>query len=157
MWIHPPVITKVPRSTKPYTKVIFKPDYNRLGIPGLTPDMLALLKKRVYDIAAVTDHSIKKVKVGYNDVLAPVKNFQQYVDLYVGNKGETKRIYETTDERWEYAVALTPNHEFTQVSFVNGICTFKGGKHVDYIMVNLLVSYVIISKRRKDKIITNLD
>ena len=151
--ILPPVITKVPRSTKPYTKVIFKPDYSRLGVQGLTPDMLALLKKRVFDIAAVTDHSIKKVKVGYNDILAPVKNFQQYVDLYVGSKDETKRIYETTDERWEYAVALAPNHEFTQVSFVNGICTFKGGKHVDYIMGQLtrkLCDY--IEKKKKIKV-----
>jgi DNA topoisomerase-2 len=151
--IQPPVITKVPRSTKPYTKVTFKPDYARLGVPGLTQDMIALLKKRVYDIAAVTDHSIKKIKVGYNDVLAPVKNFQQYVDLYVGSKGDVKRVYESTDERWEYAVALAPNHEFAQVSFVNGICTFKGGKHVDYIMGQLtrkLCDY--IEKKRKVKV-----
>ena len=151
--IEPPTITKVPKTSKPYTKVIFKPDYARLGIPGLTSDMMALLNKRVYDIAAVTDHSIKKVKVGYNDVQAPVKNFQQYVDLYVGAKTETKRIYETTDERWEYAVALAPNHEFTQVSFVNGICTFKGGKHVDYIMGQLtrkLCDY--IEKKKKIRV-----
>ena len=96
--------------------------------------MIGLLKKRVFDIAAVTDHSIKKVKLGFNEELVPVKSFQHYVDLYVGSKTEAKRIYETTDERWEYALALAPNHEFAQVSFVNGICTFKGGKHVDYIM-----------------------
>ena len=36
--------------------------------------------------------------------------------------------------RWEYAVALSPAEEFTQVSFVNGIYTSKGGKHVEYIM-----------------------
>ena len=154
--IQPPVIVKVARSTKPYTKVTFKPDYARLGINGLTPDMIALLKKRVYDIAAVTDSSIKHVKVGYNDVLAPVKNFQQYVDLYVGGKGEAKRVYESTDERWEYAVALAPNHEFVQVSFVNGICTFKGGKHVEYIMGQLtrkLCDY--IEKKKKVKVSPN--
>jgi len=152
--IGPPTITKVKAGTKPYTKVTFRPDYRRLGVPGLTPDMLALLKKRVYDIAAVTDHSIKKVKVGYNDTAAvPVKNFQQYVDLYVGGKDETKRVYEQSDERWEYAVALAPSHEFTQVSFVNGICTFKGGKHVDYVMNQLtrkLSDY--IEKKKKIKV-----
>jgi len=151
--IEEPVITKVPKSSKPYTKVLFKPDYARLGIQGLDANMVALFKKRVYDIAAVTDHSIKSVKVGFNDELVPVKNFQQYVDRYVGSKGETKRIYETTDERWEYAIALAPNHEFTQVSFVNGICTFKGGKHVDYIMGQItrkLCDY--IEKRKKIKV-----
>ena len=70
-----------------------------------------------------------------------------------GNKSETKRIYESTDERWEYAIALAPNHEFTQVSFVNGICTFKGGKHVDYIMNQItrkLCDY--IEKKKKVKV-----
>jgi DNA topoisomerase-2 len=55
-----PVITKV-KTQKPYTKVSFRPDFGRLKIGGLTPDMLALFKKRVYDIAAVTDQSSKKV------------------------------------------------------------------------------------------------
>jgi DNA topoisomerase-2 len=151
--IEDPIIEKVSKASKPYTKVLFKPDYARLGITGLDKNMVALMKKRVYDIAAVTDHSIKKVKVGFNEIAAPVKNFQQYVDLYVGSKAETKRIYETTDERWEYAVALAPNHEFTQVSFVNGICTFKGGKHVDYVtgqITRKLCDY--IEKRKKVKV-----
>ena len=151
--IEPPTITKVSKTSKPYTKVVFKPDYQRFGIPGLSKDMIGLLKKRAFDIAAVTDHSIKKVKIGFNEDLVPVKSFQHYVDLYVGSKTETKRIYESKDERWEYAIALAPNHEFTQVSFVNGICTFKGGKHVDYIMNQItrkLCDY--IEKKKKVKV-----
>ena len=153
--ICPPVITKVKSGTKPYTTVTFKPDYRRLGIPGLTEDMMSLLKKRVYDIGAVTDHSIKKVKISYGEdgTGIPVKNFQQYVDLYIGSKDECKRAYEQSDERWEYAVALAPSHEFTQISFVNGICTFKGGKHVDYIMGQItrkLSEY--IEKKKKIKV-----
>jgi len=154
--ICPPTITKVGANAKSYTKVSFKPDYRRLGTQGLTHDMLALLKKRVYDIGAVTDHSIKKIKVVYNGTTIPVKNFQQYIDLYIGPKSsgeQSKRVYEQSDERWEYAVALSPNNEFMQVSFVNGICTFKGGKHVDYIMgqiVRKLCDY--IEKKKKIKV-----
>ena len=153
--ICPPVITKVTGSaaSKPYTRVTFKPDYKRLGIHGLTSDMVSLLKKRVYDIGAVTDHSIKKVKIGYNSNVIPVKNFQQYIDLYLGSKEESKRVYEQSDDRWEYAVGLSPTHEFIQVSFVNGICTFKGGKHVDYIIgqiVRKLCDY--IEKKKKVKV-----
>jgi DNA topoisomerase-2 len=155
--IEPPVVSKVKSGTKPYTTVVFKPDYRRLGIPGLTEDMLALLKKRVYDIGAVSDHSIKKVKIGYGycgePSAIPVKNFQQYVDLYIGPKDECKRAYEQMGERWEYAVALSPSHEFAQVSFVNGICTFKGGKHVEYIMGQItrkLCDY--IEKKKKIKV-----
>ena len=150
--ICPPVITKA-AGQKPYTKVTFKPDYRRLHTQGLTQDMLALLKKRVYDIGAVTDHSIKKIKVGYNGTTVPVKNFQQYIDLYIGTKEQAKRVYEQPDERWEYAVALSPTHEFIQVSFVNGIATSKGGKHVDYItgqIVRKLCDY--IEKKKKIKV-----
>jgi DNA topoisomerase-2 len=153
--ICPPTITK--NSTgKPYTKVTFKPDYRRLGINGLTSDMLSLLKKRVYDIGAVTDHSIKKIKINLNKEVVPVKNFQQYIDLYIGSKDTNKRVYEQSDERWEYAVALSPTHEFIQVSFVNGICTFKGGKHVDYIsgqIIRKLCDY--IEKKKKIKVNSN--
>ena len=151
--ICPPTITKVSGSTKPYTKVTFKPDYKRLGIHGLTSDMLSLLKKRVYDIGAVTDHSIKKIKVGLNGETIPVKNFQQYIDLYIGPKDETKRVYEESDDRWEYAVAMSPTHEFVQISFVNGIATFKGGKHVDYVVgqiIRKLCDY--IEKKKKIKV-----
>ena len=147
-----PKITKC-KSTAPYTKVTFKPDYKRFGIEGITSDMFNLLKKRVYDIAASTDHSIKKVKISYNNEIVPVKTFQHYVDMYIGSKGESKRIYEKTDERWEYAIALSPIHEFLHVSFVNGICTFKGGKHVDYIsnqIVRKLCDY--IEKKKKVKV-----
>ena len=148
-----PKITKVSTSSKPYTKVIFKPDYKRFGIHGITSDMFALLKKRVYDIAAVTDHSIKKVKFTFNKEVVPVKTFQNYVDMYIGSKGENKRVYESQEERWEYAVALSPIHEFVHVSFVNGICTFKGGKHVDYIsnqIIKKLCDY--IEKKKKIKV-----
>ena len=153
--ICPPTITKN-SSGKPYTKVTFKPDYRRLGINGLTPDMLSLLKKRVYDIGAVTDHSIKKIKINLNGNTIPVKNFQQYIDLYIGGKDTSKRVYEQLDERWEYSVALSPTHEFVQVSFVNGICTFNGGKHVDYIMgqiIRKLCDY--IEKKKKIKVNAN--
>jgi DNA topoisomerase-2 len=118
--------------------------------------MLSLLKKRVYDIGAVTDHSIKKIKINYNNSLIPVKNFQQYIDLYIGSKDESKRVYEMPDDRWEYAVALSPTHEFIQVSFVNGICTFKGGKHVEYItgqITRKLCDY--IEKKKKVKVNAN--
>jgi len=149
-----PTITKVAKSAKPYTKVSFLPDYARLHVSGLTADMLSLMKKRIYDIGAVTDHSVKKIRVGYNGETIPVKNFQQYIDLYIGNKDETKRVYELADERWEYAVAISPTHQFEQISFVNGICTFKGGKHVDYIMGQITRKLSALIEKKK-KIVVN--
>jgi DNA topoisomerase-2 len=146
-----PSITKC--KNKPYTKITFKPDYARLGIAGLSDDMIALLKKRVYDIGAITD---KNIKVKYNNELIPVKNFEQYISMYIGDKSTAPRVYEDNGDRWEYAVALTPTSEFVQISFVNGIHTSKGGKHVEYILnqiVRKLVDY--IEKKKKTKVNPN--
>ena len=144
--ICPPIITKC-KGGKPYTKVGFKPDYARLGLSGLSNDMINLLKKRTYDISAVTD---KTIKVKYNNVPISIKTFAQYIDLYIGDKNVSPRVYEEGNARWEYAVALSPTSEFMQISFVNGIYTSKGGKHVEYILNQItrkLVEY--IEKKKK--------
>ena len=141
-----PKITKA-TTTKPYTKVSFRPDYARFGIENITPEMRSLFEKRIYDIAAVTD---KSVKVKYNGNVIAVKHFQQYIDLYIGAKGDTKRIYESPDPRWEYVVSLSQTGEFQHVSFVNGIYTQKGGKHVEYIInqiVRKLTEYIKTKKK----------
>ena len=146
-----PSITKC--KTKPYTKISFKPDYKRLGLNGLTPDIIALLKKRTYDIAAITD---KTIKVKYNGGLIPIKNFEQYINMYIGDKSDTPRVFEENGNRWEYAVALTPTNEFVQVSFVNGIHTAKGGKHVEYILNQITRKLCdLIEKKKKVKVNPN--
>ena len=182
--ITPPKI--VAYSGKPYTKITFRPDYARLGIPaGLTQDLIALFKKRTYDIAGITDHSVKKIKVFYNDTVLSVKNFKNYIDIYLGdsnNAGEmeaqskkveeeetedeekasnasiissskvekVKSVYEENGERWEYAVAVTPTGTFEQVSFVNGIATTKGGKHIEYILGQITRKLsALIEKKKK--------
>jgi DNA topoisomerase-2 len=144
--IKPPIIEKCAKGKKPYTKVSFKPDFKRLKIPGLSAEMIALFKRRVYDIAAITD---KNIKVKYNGDLVPVKHFQHYVDLYIGAKADTTRIYEEANERWEYVVCLAPKEEFTQVSFVNGIYTGKGGKHVDYLLNQIVRKLSAYIKQKK--------
>ena len=142
-----PIITKAV-TTKPYVKISFLPDYQRFGTEGITDDMFNLFKKRTFDIGAVTD---KSVKVRFNDDMVPVRTIEQYIDLHIGTKSETKRVFEKDNSRWEYAVCLSPVDEFTQVSFVNGVYTSKGGKHVEYIL-NQLVRKIIVYIEKKKKI-----
>ena len=141
--IDPPTITKC--KSKPYTMVKFIPDFKRLNIPNLSKDMLSLFKRRIYDIAAVTD---KKVKVRYNNEILDVKTFQNYVDLYIGDKSSADRVYELPNDDWEYIVSLKTD-EFKQVSFVNGIYTGKGGKHVDYLTNQIIKKIQALIKKRK--------
>jgi DNA topoisomerase-2 len=141
--ISPPKITSY--SKKAYTKITFKPDYARLGLSGLDESMRNVFIRRIYDISAVTS---KKVKVSYNGEVVPVHTFSQYVDCYIGAKEERSRVIEAHD-RWEYTLCLGVD-EFTHVSFVNGIHTAKGGKHVEYIMNQItrkLVAYIKLKKK----------
>tara|TARA_A100001011_G_scaffold141986_1_gene149991 strand:+ start:7038 stop:10406 length:3369 start_codon:yes stop_codon:yes gene_type:complete len=142
--IDKPTIIKC--KNKPFTKIQFKPDYKRLGIDGLSPDILKLFYRRIYDIAAVTD---KNIKVKLNSQVIPTKNFQQYIKLVVG---ENEVKYEEANERWEYAVSLSTEGEFYQLSFVNGIYTSKGGKHVEYITNQIVkkISAYIKAKKKVD-------
>ena len=138
-----PTITKC--KNLPYTKIQFLPDYKRLQLEnGITPDILSQLERRVYDIAAVTD---KSVKVKLNGKIINVKTFQQYIQKIDGIS-QTK--YEMANERWEYAVGLSSEGEFMQMSFVNGIFTSKGGRHVEYIVnqiVAKLTKYIETKKK----------
>jgi DNA topoisomerase-2 len=139
--IHPPEVKAC--SKKPYTTVSFEPDYKRFGLSGLTPMMISLFQRRVYDIAGVTS---KEVKVKYNDVAVPVKDFSHYVSLYT----DEDKVTESTLDGWTYTIVLSD--EFKQVSFVNGIFTNKGGKHVDYIMQQVVkkMNALILKKKKVD-------
>ena len=141
--IHKPKITK--SKSKPYTSVTFKPDYQRLGLQGLTADMLALFQRRVYDIAGITP---KDVKVKMNQQSLKVNDFKHYVQLYLNEEDKKQTLYEVGGERWSIAVSL--NQEYKQVSFVNGICTSKGGKHVEYVVNQItkkMVQYILQKKK----------
>ena len=129
-----------PYKKKAYTKISFRPDYNRFKIEGLSEFHQAVFSRRVYDLAAVTD---KRIKVKLNGALIPVKSFMNYVDLYLG---DTDRASESCD-RWEVVVAMSDDHR--QVSFVNGIHTSKGGKHVDYIMGQIIRKVAAFIKLKK--------
>ena len=121
-----PVIEKYTK--KPYTKITFYPDFERFNIEKLNDDMEALFMKRVYDITAITD---KSVSVYLNGTKIEFKDFEQYVDLYIGSKSEMKRVYEKMGDRWEVVVCDSPDDKLEHVSFVNGVYTWKGGKHVE--------------------------
>jgi len=136
-------------NSKPYTKVTWLPDYERFGITGLSDDMFNIFKKRTFDIGVVTD---KSVRVKFNGKAVPNKSFEQYIDTYIGPKIEAKRVFDS-NKRWEIAACISPLDEFTQVSYVNGVNTTKGGKHIDYILNQILKKMVIyIEKKKKIKV-----
>jgi DNA topoisomerase-2 len=142
---------KVTKNTgKSFTRVTFTPDYSRFGMKGLDPDTTALLYKRVYDSIACTN---ERVKVYLNGGMIKGKGLSDYAKFFFDQE---KIITETwvspTNKElvWEYA--LVPADDYFQMSFVNGNCTFQGGKHVDYILYQITSKLkTMIETKRKIK------
>ena len=139
-----PIITK--STAKPYTKVTWKTDFNRFGIDGFSDDMVSLMKRRVNDIAGITDN---KVAVYYNGKKLNIKSFKDYIELYPTTSIKT---YDKLSERWELGITVSSNDKFEQISFVNGISTPNGGIHVDTVtkIISSLVVKYIKKKHKKD-------
>jgi DNA topoisomerase-2 len=138
---------------KPYTMISYTPDYPRFNSIGLTKDMFEVMKRRAYDLAACTGSG---VNVYFNDSKIECKTFDKYVDYYLGSKSDIPRVYEKINSKWEIVVAMSSNECFEHISFVNGIFTNNGGKHVDYVtnqITKKLAEY--ISKKKKINVKTN--
>lgn len=137
-------------SKTPYTIIRFLPDYARFGLAaGLTDDMYELFHRRALDASATSDPA---VSVYFNDAKLEVKNFERFADLFLGAKEERARVFESCGDRWEIVASTSENGQFEQVSFVNGINTVRGGKHVDYIKSQIAkrIGEIITSKTKKD-------
>uniref|UniRef100_A0A8C9YJQ0 DNA topoisomerase 2 n=1 Tax=Sander lucioperca TaxID=283035 RepID=A0A8C9YJQ0_SANLU len=133
-----------------FTCVTFQPDLSKFKMDKLDKDIVALLTRRAYDVAG----SCRGVKVTLNGKKVPVTGFRSYVDLYVKDKlDETgvalKVVNETVNDRWEVCLTLSEKG-FQQIGFVNSIATTKGGRHVDYV-VDQIVSKLIEVVKKKNK------
>ena len=81
-----PVITKC-KEGENWTKVTFKPDLVKFNMTRLEDDVVALMRKRVFDLAGCLG---KAVKVELNGKRIPVKSFLDYVNLYLSAASKNK-------------------------------------------------------------------
>ena len=144
-----------------WTRITFRPDLERFGMDKIDEDITGLLHKRVYDMAG----TVKDVKVFLNGEQLKIKNFKQYVEMYVnsvkadaaetsGGAAQPKPliIHERIGTRWEVAFTVSDG-AFQQVSFANSVSTIKGGTHVNYI-ADQLAKHLITAVAKKNKAAT---
>jgi DNA topoisomerase-2 len=131
---------------KSYTQITFNPDLKKFGLASLSDDIIGLFKKRVYDIAGLGE----KLKVFYNEKKIENNNFKKYISLYYPEED----VLFDEQERWKVGVIYKADNNFEQKSFVNGICTYKGGNHVEYIMKGIIkkIKEAILKKNKDLKI-----
>lgn len=137
-------------SGEDYTKITFCPDLTKFKMEKLDNDIVALMSRRAFDCAA----SSRGVSVHLNGEKLAIKNFKDYIDLYIKDSNDDagiplKIVHEAVNERWEVAVTLS-DRGFQQVSFVNSIATTKGGRHVDHV-TDLMVKQLIEVLKKKNK------
>jgi len=131
----------------PYTQITFTPDYERFGIKKLTDDIYKLFHRRVIDACATTH---KDVSVYFNGEKLTIKDFEKYCELFLDKK-EQPFVYESSGQRWEVVASISSSGSFEYLSFVNGINTIKGGKHVEYITNMITKNLVDMTLAKKKK------
>lgn len=139
---------KIVTSSKNYTKITFYPDFEKFGLESITEEMQQILLKRVIDVSVYCP----KVKVYYNGILIPMKSFKDYMKMYTETE-KTEMFYEKINDYWEIGVTASMDDTFKQISMVNGISTYLGGTHVNYI-TNLIVNGIKETLEKKHKKIT---
>ena len=139
--IDPPQISASSKK-KGFTRIRFYPDLERFGVSSFTPDMIQLFHRRAMDAAACTS---KDVKVFYNDEKLPVKEFEAFCKLFTE---DTKPVVEHPHARWSIGAVVSPDDKFEQISFVNGVNTTKGGRHVDYVLKQICEHVQEIMKKK---------
>jgi len=81
-----PVITNC-KYNENWTMVTFKPDLNKFKMDCLEKDIVALMEKRVLDMAGCLG---KTVKVELNGTLIPLKSFEDYAEFFLKCVEKTK-------------------------------------------------------------------
>lgn len=136
--------------TKGFVRITYSPDMSRF--PGFNhTDMLKILETRVIELAALAG---KDVKVSYNGATLATNNFEKFTKLFV--KDDSTIAYERCGERWEVAAVLSKNlfdddhtPDEMHVSFVNGINTRRGGKHVEKVVGTVLNEFCEVAVKKK--------
>ena len=139
---YPPKMKKFNGATASVS-VSFKPDWSRFGMKDMENGIYKIMEKRVWDANICTSANCK---VKFNGEALPKQNFEAYAKMHEG----VENVYSATTDRW--SVCIGPSEDgMEQVSFVNGLCTTKGGTHVDHV-ASLVASGIIDDMAKKIKL-----
>jgi len=128
--VNKPIIEKIKPDSKIFggVKITVYPDFTKFKTEKFN-EMISLLNKRVVDLVGLVSPS---VQVSLNNKLVKESSWMNYLSFYkddwiTGNCNKSNR-------QWEFALRFNNNdyETDTHISFVNGIYTSRGGKHLEY-------------------------
>ena len=139
----PPKIKKHSGATSSVA-VTFTPDWGRFKMSKMDDSIYKIFEKRVWDANICTTPNCK---VKFNGEALPKQSFEAYAKMHEG----IKEVASFTSDRWSVCIGPSEDGMQQQVSFVNGICTNRGGTHVDY-ATSLIASGIIEEMAKKIKL-----
>ena len=140
---------------------------NSITVTEIPADMLDVLRTRCYEAAVC----VPGCKIYLNGNVLPVPSMAAYMELFSPldapslpddikkltpkKRREALIAYESAGERWEIGAIMTSRlyaddpPDDRHLSFVNGILTRRGGKHVDYVATHVLKDFCELAKKKK--------
>jgi DNA topoisomerase-2 len=138
----PPKIKKHSGATSS-ASITFTPEWKRFGMSKMDDTIYSIFQKRVWDANICTTQNCK---VKFNGDVLPKQNFEAYAKMHEG----VQEVASVSGDRWSVCIGPSENG-LEQVSFVNGICTMKGGTHVDHV-ANHIANGIIDDMAKKIKL-----
>ena len=138
----PPKIKKHSGSTSSVA-ITFSPEWKRFGMSKMDDTIYSIFQKRVWDANICTTQNCK---VKFNGEVLTKQNFEAYAKMHEG----VEEVTCVNGDRWSVCIGPSENG-MEQVSFVNGLCTNKGGTHVDHV-ANLIANGIIDEMAKKIKL-----
>jgi DNA topoisomerase II len=136
-------------------------------VTEIPADMLDVLRTRCYEAAVC----VPGCQIYLNGSVLPIPSMAAYMELFspldsAGLPDDIKKLtpkkrrdaliaYESAGERWEIGAILTSRlykdepPDDRHLSFVNGILTRRGGKHVDHVATHVLKEFCELAKKKK--------
>jgi DNA topoisomerase II len=136
-----PEITK---SKESYTQITYYPDFKYFKLDGITTDLLSIFLKRTLDIAVYC----KGCNVFFNRENVKLKTLEDYARMHV-TESEAEFFSEKLNENWDVCITESHTDNFEQVSIVNGISTYVGGTHINYITNKIVNSLIVMLTKGK--------
>ena len=144
-------VTNYSAKKSSFTMITFTPDFTRFGSNDnqFSKDDLALLTRRVFDIVGCSRWIPGNLKLSLNGTVIKMNKFADYPAIY---DGASELVSISPSEHWDISVGLSSTGTFEQVSFVNGVYTRSGGKHVDTVVSQIIDGISAkIAKTHKDQ------
>lgn len=153
--ISKPTISKNSDKISGGVKITIYPDFAKFKTKEFSSDMINLLKRRVVDLIGLCKKDINIWLDGKE--IKRLDDFESYLNLlpseqpwYIGKC--------VKNPHWAFAIRFNDTKSIepsTHISWVNGIFTNRGGKHVDYMMDLLLEKFQKIASPEITKKLLN--